>query len=191
MPGDDQRSGGSGLPVGRLTARMAKGDERAWTEFHERYFSRLLGYLIVLHRGDEVLARESLQQTYLRVVRHVRRFDVEQVFWSWLTRLARCVVIDGARKSRRYAGLMDRVARVIEVEQSPAAEPGMVLVVLEECLGRWREDDRGMLEKKYFEQWSHADLAVEFHTTPKAIESRLARLRAKLKQCMIERLKHV
>ena len=124
MPGDDQRSGGSGLPVGRLTARMAKGDERAWTEFHERYFSRLLGYLIVLHRGDEVLARESLQQTYLRVVRHVRRFDVEQVFWSWLTRLARCVVIDGARKSRRYAGLMDRVARVIEVEQSPAAEPG-------------------------------------------------------------------
>ena len=45
------------MPVGRLTARMAKGDERAWTEFHERYFSRLLGYLIVLHRGDEVLAR--------------------------------------------------------------------------------------------------------------------------------------
>ena len=83
------------MPVGRLTARMAKGDERAWTEFHERYFSRLLGYLIVLHRGDEVLARESLQQTYLRVVRHVRRFDVEEVFWSWLTRLARCVVIDG------------------------------------------------------------------------------------------------
>ena len=191
MSDDHQHCGGSGLPVGQLSARMAKGDEAAWAEFHERYFSRLLSYLLVLHRGDEALARESLQQTYLRVVRHVRRFDVEAVFWSWLTKLARCVVIDDSRKSKRYSGLMEKVARAVELEPVQPAEPGMMAVVLEDCLACWRADDRQILEKKYFEQWTYSDLAEEFSITPKAVESRLARLRSRLRDCILERLRHV
>ena len=67
----------------------------------------------------------------------------------------------------------------------------MVEVILEECLAGWREDDRGILEKKYFEQWSYSDLAEEFRLTPKAVESRLARLRSQLRDCITERMRHV
>ena len=116
MSSEVQRIGEADLPVGQLSSHMAKGDEAAWGEFHERYFSRLLRYLLVLHRGDEALARESLQQTYLRVVRHIRRFDDEVVMWSWLSKLARSVVIDGSRKSKRYAGLMEKLAQAAELD---------------------------------------------------------------------------
>jgi len=192
MLGSEQRPESSGgLPIGRLTALMAKGSEPAWVEFHERYFSRLLRYLGVLHRGDEEAARESLQQTYLRIVKHVRRFDEEEIFWSWLTRVARTVVIDASRKSKRYSGLLEKLAHIVEIENLEPAEPGELTLALEDCLDKCRPTDRGLLERKYVEQWTYSDLAVDLKTTPKAIESRLARLRSILKQCILERLRHV
>ena len=191
---DDQetlRAERNGMPIPRLTAQMAKGVEPAWEEFHERYFSRLLRFLCSLHFGDEEAARESLQKTYLRVVKHVRRFDDEMVFWSWLTRVGRTVVIDGARKSRRYSGLMEKLANIAGVEQQVApAEPGLLAEALQDCLARCPQPDRGLLEKKYVEQWSYAELATELNTTPKAVESRLGRLRSRLKECILNRIRH-
>src|SRR5690349_4682939 len=70
--------------VAWLTSQMARGDENAYRRFYEMYFNRLLGYLLVLTRDEEV-AREALQMTLLRVARYAKKFDSEQVFWSWLT----------------------------------------------------------------------------------------------------------
>jgi len=46
--------------VAALTARLVTGEEAAWREFHDRYFNRLLRYLLVVSRGDEDAARDSL-----------------------------------------------------------------------------------------------------------------------------------
>ncbi len=71
------------IDLAALTAGMAKGDEDAYRMFHELYFHRLLRYLLVVTGGREEAAREALQLALLRVVRHVRRFDSEEAFWSW------------------------------------------------------------------------------------------------------------
>ena len=86
---------------------------------------------------------------------------------------------------------MEKLAGVVEIEQLQPVEPGTMEVVLEDCLELCRADDRGLLEKKYFEQWSYNEIAAELQTTPKAIESRLARLRERLRRCILERLRHV
>src|SRR5688572_25784353 len=61
--------------VPALTARLARGDEAAFQEFYDRYFNRLLRYLLVVARGDEELVRDALQLTFVRVARHVRKMD--------------------------------------------------------------------------------------------------------------------
>src|ERR1051325_3867078 len=81
-----------------LTRRLAAGEEAAFREFHVAYFDRLLRYLLVVARGDEDAARDALQETFVRVVRHAKRFDCEDAFWSWLTLLARSAAADGGRK---------------------------------------------------------------------------------------------
>ncbi|HEY2952163.1 MAG TPA: hypothetical protein VGK40_06255, partial [Verrucomicrobiae bacterium] len=43
----------------------------------------------------------------MRVVHHIRRFDSPEVFWSWLTVLARSSLVDEERKRKRYFGLLD------------------------------------------------------------------------------------
>src|SRR3954469_10257575 len=68
----------------QLTQRMAAGAEDAFREFHAAYFARLSRYVLVLMRADDDAARDVTQETLLRVVRHVRRFETERIFWDWL-----------------------------------------------------------------------------------------------------------
>lgn len=87
---------------------MARQEEEAFAEFLSLYQDRLFRYAIVLVRGDEHLAREALQQAMIKVVKYVRRFDDENVFWSWLTRIVRSVTIDDSRKRGRYQSFLSR-----------------------------------------------------------------------------------
>src|SRR6516225_9760740 len=90
-----------------LTGRMASGEEEAYREFYGLYFDRLLRYLLVLTHNEES-AREALQLTLVRVVRHAKRFRSEEALWSWLTVLARSSVVDEGRKAGRYLAFLRR-----------------------------------------------------------------------------------
>lgn len=108
--GRSQPACASPTEVREWTAALASGDERAFRKFHEAYFDRLLRYLLVTLRGDEAAAREALQDTFMRVARHVRPFDREDVFWSWLTVLARSAARDHLRQRHRYGRLLGSYA---------------------------------------------------------------------------------
>ena len=170
--------------VAQLTVRMARGSEDAFREFYDCYFNRLLGYLLVLSRGHEDSAREALQSAMLRVVKHVRRFDSEETFWSWLTVLARTALVDQERKRSRYSAALERFAH----EDASAAESHLI-DCLRQSVAMLPKEDIVVIEKKYFEEQSVAQIASAMDTTEKAIESRLTRIRQKLKKQTLELLK--
>jgi DNA-directed RNA polymerase specialized sigma24 family protein len=47
-----------------------------------------------------------------------------------------------------------------------------------------------LIESVYFEQRTHGEIAAGSNQTAKAIESRLARIRARLRQFILRKLKH-
>jgi RNA polymerase sigma-70 factor (ECF subfamily) len=176
--------------VCRLTAAMSAGDEVAYRQFHAQYFDRLLRYLFVVARGDEQAARDALQDTLLRVVRHVRPFRSEDEFWSWLTVLARSAATDAVRKRTRYCRALSRYALFWRVEEmgDDAAEASHLddlLVALTQTLP---VIDRTLIEARYFQGASVRELAVRFELTEKAVESRLGRARRYLRSELSKRL---
>jgi len=173
-----------------LTAGLARGDEAAFREFYKLYFHRLLRYLLVLARGREELAREALQTTLVRVARYAKKFETEEVFWSWLTVLARSAIIDEQRKSNRYLCFLTRWFAHREVYPTVPEEQTSTCLSesLETALSFLPEDDRLLIQMKYLEGQSVRDIAGELFTTEKAIESRLSRLRRKLKILILEKL---
>jgi RNA polymerase sigma-70 factor (ECF subfamily) len=182
-----------GTDISRLTTALAVGDEEAFREFHGAYFDRLLRYLIVVTRGDEEAARDALQETFTRIVRHARRFDSEETFWSWLTVLARSAATDGGRKRRSYWRLLTSYAfswmnSSAATESVDADERLHFLLV--EGLGELRTEDRALIEGKYLRGASVRELAAETNLTEKAVESRLSRLRRQLREHLLERLKN-
>jgi RNA polymerase sigma-70 factor (ECF subfamily) len=71
----------------------------------------------------------------------------------------------------------------------PDAEARM-LESLQAELERLPSSDRTLIEAKYLQRRSTRELAEELGTTDKAVESRLARLREKLRSTVNSRLKH-
>lgn len=174
-----------------LTLRLKAGDESAWREFHDAYCHRLLRYLLVVTHGDEELARNTVQAAFIRAVRHMRRFDSEATLWNWLTLLAVSAVRDERRKARRYLRFLDRWFAWLTIASPPAspAEPETkVGELLAEALGALSRPDALLLDRKYFEAQSVRDIAEALGCSEKAVESRLTRVRSKLKDLILSRL---
>lgn len=175
--------------VTALTRALTEGNDMAYRTFHEAYYTRLSRYLLVVTAGDEEAVREALQETYRRVVKHIRVFADETVFWSWLTVLARTALADQRRKRRRYLAFLDRFKNQAAIAEPPGVGDPLGKA-LERHLAILPTDERELIEWKYFEHESISAIARRRQMTEKAVESRLGRIRQKLKAAVLAELKH-
>ncbi len=163
----------------------------AYRTFHENYFNRLLRYLLVVANGNEEAAREALQLTFVRVIRHIKIFDAEEKFWSWLTVLARSSFADETKKRRRYFSFLERFASHSEIEFQNDGEADETLrALLQRQLSSLPEDERQLVGQKYENEKSVREIAEALQTTEKAVESKLSRVRKKLKEAVLVELKN-
>lgn len=177
--------------VAKLTRRLAAGEEAAFREFHELYFNRLYQFLLVVTRGQEQEAQDALQETLLRVVRYVRRFESDEVFWSWLKVVARTAARDGGRQRRRYFHLLQNFARRRRNDdhESLATDDNRLSALLDESLEELDPPDRRLLAGKYLDGETIKELAALTGLTDKAVESRLGRLRRRVRELMLKKLR--
>lgn len=172
---------------------MVAGDEFAYRQFHEIYSPRLYRYLLVVAAGDEELAREALQAASIRVVRHVKAFSDEKVFWNWLTVLARSALADHRRKRSRYRAFLDRFTSHAQADaavQENGEADARLLAALEITLRELPPEERQLVERKYIGREAVREIADGLQVSEKAVESKLVRVRRKLKDALLARLKH-
>jgi RNA polymerase sigma-70 factor (ECF subfamily) len=170
--------------IAMLTRALARGDEAAFREFYELYFDRLLRYLLVVTGGNETAAREGLASALVRVARHVKPFDAEEKFWSWLTVVARTALADESKKQRRWFAFLEKFSRHAETENDFGGDgeaDEKLRALLEKNVSSLPPDERELVAQKYFQRRSVREIAAEQQTTEKAVESRLSRVRRKLK----------
>lgn len=166
--------------ISTLTQGLARCDERAWREFHDRYHGLILRLAIA--RGTaECDAPDLAQRVYLRVLRHAKPIRSEADFTAWLACLTRCETVDAIRGTKRRTWLTEKFqqwseARATEEIAHPLTEP------LAEAIAGLAEHDRDLINRHYFQGWSHQRIAAVFQTSAKAVESRLARLRKRLRE---------
>jgi RNA polymerase sigma-70 factor, ECF subfamily len=64
-----------------------KGEERAFEELIRRYQPRLLGFVYRMIR-DRERAEDLVQEVFIRVYRHIGRFDFSKKFSTWIYTIA-------------------------------------------------------------------------------------------------------
>lgn len=177
----------TGMDVELLTRKMTKGDEMAWRVFYDQYYDRLWRYLLVCAKGNEDIARETLQTALLRLARHIKVFADEGVFWSWLTVLARSAFADETKKQRRYFAFLDRFRRHSEIQRESSGDE-LLDTLLRRQLAFLPPDEQQLIEQKYFAGRSVREIAVELKVSEKAVESKLTRIRKMLKEQVLRGL---
>lgn len=176
--------------VSRTTRAMAAGSESAYREFYDVWFDRLYRHLLFRSQGNEELARELAQLVLLRVIRYIQPFDCEQKFWAWLRQIARSCHIDHLRKLGRAPefGAVEIMDEALPATV-PETEDAEMMLALDRSLGELDSDELVILQRIYFDDLSQEELAAQLSTTRKAVESRLARIRKKLRSMVLEKLK--
>ena len=172
-----------------LTIAIRRGDEVAFSDFHDLYSLRLYKYLLVVAKGDEATACEVLQTVVLKLARKMQTFDDEARLWAWMTRLARNAFIDHCRSRKRDQNLIS----LHELPSDPS-DSAAVETCLSSCLARALEsftpEEAELLRAAYIDEIPLQSLADDTGQTYKALESRLGRLRKKLKLTILTQLRH-
>jgi len=169
--------------VAALTERMAALDESAFVQFHRLYYPRLFRYAFVLARGHVDVAHDLVQETMLRVVRHIRHFEDDSTFWQWLTRIVRSAAADNGRKLSRWQRFIENWVGLLRVTtvDCPAADDENHTGMLDSAFASIDASDAALLRSKYFDGTSVREIARQYETSEKAIESRLTRARQALR----------
>ena len=172
-----------------LTTAIRRGNEEAFTRFYELYSLRLYKYLLVMAKGDELEAREVLQAVVLKLATKMEIFDEERRLWAWSSRLARNAFVDRYRSRRRDD-------RYVSLDNLPPAQPNdgapehRLAQSLEAALQAFSPEEAELLRAAYVDERPLQELADEAGQSYKALESRLGRLRKKVKETMLNNLRN-
>jgi RNA polymerase sigma-70 factor, ECF subfamily len=176
--------------IQELTCGMASGSESAYRQFYESYFDRLYRQLLYLSGGNEDLTRDLVQTVLLRVVRYIKVFHNERVLWAWLRQVCRSCHVDWLRRNGHELEPVSLYVLTDSACLEPLGEEQEELIAaLDTVMAELPPEEREVVQLAYFEGLSQKTLASHWNTTPKAVESRLARIRQKLRKAILEKLK--
>ncbi|MGH7457463.1 MAG: sigma-70 family RNA polymerase sigma factor [Longimicrobiaceae bacterium] len=102
-----------------LVVRFLAGEQRAFDELVERYHNRLLNF-VYRSTGDRQRAEDLVQETFIRVYRHLRRFDTSKKFSTWIYTIASNLGKNELRnRSRNPLILFQAIKKNWEADQRP------------------------------------------------------------------------
>ena len=110
------------------------------------------------------------------------------MFAAWLHTVARSALHDCWRRRRTF-WLLLRNPLAAPDDATTEPDDAKLTEALETALAQLESTDRALLEQKYFSGHDVRSLAAQLEITPKAVESRLTRARAKLRHLLVATLK--
>ncbi|HVV00573.1 MAG TPA: sigma-70 family RNA polymerase sigma factor [Verrucomicrobiae bacterium] len=172
------------------TQCISQGDEAAFTEFHRLYSSRVYKYLLALARGREADAREVLQTAMVKAARKFKPFEDEAELSAWLFRLARNAWFDFCRRR-------SRAHRFVPFESCPEASIAndsmpydTLRTALCYAIEQLSPDEKELIQSAYVDDIPLKALAAETGQSYKALESRLGRIKSRLKSRLLKLLRN-
>jgi RNA polymerase sigma-70 factor (ECF subfamily) len=102
-----------------LAAAFLAGERRAFDELVGRYQTRLLNF-VYRTTGDRERAEDLVQETFIRVYRHLHRFDQSKKFSTWVYTIASNLAKNELRnRSRNPLVLFQTIKKGWEADQRP------------------------------------------------------------------------
>jgi RNA polymerase sigma-70 factor (ECF subfamily) len=178
-----------------LVTRAANGDDSAFEAIVERYQARV--FRLACRLTSETDAPDVLQETFLRVYRHLRSFRGESQFSTWLYRIASNTALMQRRSSsRRPADPLEVFLPRFDAEGRHAATPAELQVAshadelldrkvlaqkARDVVARLPDVYRDAFVLRDLEEMSTEDVAQALGVAPATVRQRVHRARLMLR----------
>ena len=173
-------------PLLLATIRAAReGDERAFEELMmatERRAATLAWRIL----GDAEEVKEALQETFLRLFRHLDRYDENRDFFAWFYRIVVNVCRDLERRRRRrrwfLAPLESALSLVSDRRTEEEVESRDRRAMLARAIDALPPRERLTVILRDIEGYSTEEAAQILENKPATVRVQLSKARAKLKK---------
>ena len=167
-----------------VSIRAARsGDSRAFETIMiatERRIATLAWHIL----GDAEEVKEALQETFLRLFRHLHRYDEKRDFFGWLYRIAVNVCRDLDSRRRRWRFFLP-------IEQAAEARAPEVDFVMKDDVARLMRAIDTLPQKERFaiilrdiEELPTEEVAEILGSSPSTVRVQIASARAKIRKLM-------
>ena len=169
----------------QLVSRVLAGDAEAERTLYDLHVDRVyrLAYRLA---GDDDLARDFTQDTFVRAFDRLGDFRGESSLSTWLHTIALSVSLNGLRKVKRIRG------REVEMDEELAgharhwgAEPDLK-VRLQRAIDALPEGYRTVFVMHDVEGYTHEEIAAALGVQPGTSKAQLFRARARLRESLAD-----
>jgi len=168
--------------------RLREGDDLALNELMERWQKPLHSF-ILRYVGNHTDSVELAEETFVRVYLHRSRFNFQSKFSTWMLTIATNLCRHHARWRTRHPTIsLDDTASIDQVsdddllispEEIPSAQAGRseLAKLVKEEIEKLPHDLKTAVLLFVYDNLSYAEIGVILGCTPKAVETRLYRVR--------------
>lgn len=185
-------------PAANLIECARAGDQGALEQLIREASPGIYRFALRMTRSEEE-ARELTQETFLRMIRHLDRYDATYSVNTWLYRIARNLCIDRSRRLSRWRPVFRRERD--EDEGDPMAEQAdeqenqlegllsqEMRQAVERGLRKLKPKYREVLVLFHFEELSYQDIAQVLQIPIGTVMNRIFRARQQLREELGEAL---
>ncbi len=190
QPGVSVREQLRAMEDGDVVAAFLAGEERAFQEIVDRYQTRLLNF-VYRTIGDREKAEDLVQEVFIRVYRHLHRFDATKKFSTWIYTIASNLAKNELRnRSRNPLVLFQTIKKNWQDEERPlqfedsSSRPDDLFrkrhlrALVEEATAQLPEHHRQVFVLRELEGKSYEEIAEITNTNLGTVKSRLNRARS-------------
>lgn len=159
-----------------LIARVVvEGDRNSYSELIQRYQSSLRGFFLKLAGGDQALADDLSQETFIAAYKGLSSFKGQAKFSTWLFSIGKNVFLQHARKHHETP---------VDPEDDPPDEStpdsGKTMDI-HRALKELDSDDRLILGLCYVQELTHPEVAEILQIPLGTVKTNVLRAKEKLK----------
>jgi RNA polymerase sigma-70 factor (ECF subfamily) len=181
--------------IADLLVRCQAGNRAAWDELVDAYWQRLFGYALRATSNAE-LAQDLVQETFLRIVQRLGRYDDQGKFEAWLFRILVNLVRDHGRSLARHPVQStviesdgERIELTDELSGKVPAPHDLLhhredVDALQVALRKLPEGDRQILMLRHFADMPFKDIARTLNCPIGTVLARAHRALGKLRGLM-------
>ena len=173
-----------------LIARYLRDQNtRYFSELYRRYAGKVFAKCISM-LSDEGLARDAMQDIFIKVLLNLSRFSAQSTFSTWVYSITYNYCIDLIRKKKKLQMVYTEDVGKLSKETDEDVPDSVLLEMKQERLKMVMQNlppgDKAILMMKYIDDLSIKDIAEVLNKTESAIKMQIMRAKQKSQQIYSE-----
>lgn len=170
-----------------LLKAFREGDEAAFVQLYKQRHLEIYRYILHFVRGDEALAADIFQDTFIKVHNHLASLCEDGNVRAWMYAVARNTCINNLKRENREVRLGEHHS---EIRESDSSRPDMVMhrnhlyQELDSAIAGLPENQREAILLREFEGLTYSEIAKATRTNVGVVRQRLWRAKQSLRNSL-------